>query len=144
LWVKELATKGSEDLKAALRAEFQKRQRDKPKRTQPDKTAPGGKSRKPEQTVDFRTAYQRWYSQALAVIEQLLPERYDEFRDLYRPEKRKEIDVTTYGIADYLAGVRVTRGAMSVRCSTPCRSGWESWSSRSRFSRPLSLVSTPY
>jgi hypothetical protein len=57
-------------------------------------------------------SYQSWYSKALPVIRQLLPERYREFQDQYKLEKRKEnvIDFLTYTISDYLVGVTVTRG----------------------------------
>jgi hypothetical protein len=58
--------------------------------------------------VDFKYEYQRWYSKALRVVEQLLPDRYQEFRDLYMPERRKTIDAETYGVADYIAGLSVT------------------------------------
>jgi hypothetical protein len=60
-------------------------------------------------TPDFKTEYQAWYSPALRVVQQLLPDRYDEFRDLYKPSRRKAIDVETYGVADYIAGIRITR-----------------------------------
>jgi hypothetical protein len=58
---------------------------------------------------DFKTEYQSWYSPSLRVVQQLLPDRYDEFREFYKPSRRKEIDVETYGIADYIAGIRITR-----------------------------------
>jgi hypothetical protein len=57
---------------------------------------------------DFNSQYQLWYSPALRVVQQLLPDRYDEFRELYKLPRRKEIDVETYGIADYIAGIRIT------------------------------------
>jgi hypothetical protein len=61
----------------------------------------------------FGPNYQRWYSQALRVIEQLLPERYAEFRELYRLEKMpKELDVTTYTISDYMNGTTVSRAGV--------------------------------
>jgi hypothetical protein len=61
--------------------------------------------------TSFGPEYQRWYSQTLRVVEQLLPDRYVEFRELYRLDKPpKELDVTTYTISDYLHGTRVTRG----------------------------------
>jgi len=58
----------------------------------------------------FSSEYQDWYSLALRVVEQLLPDRYAEFKEFYRVNRRKEIDVETYGIADYIAGIRITRG----------------------------------
>lgn len=44
----------------------------------------------------FRGDYQIWYSRALPVVRQLLPERLDEFTSLYNDKK------TTYDIAGYL------------------------------------------
>lgn len=54
--------------------------------------------------------YQFWYTKALAIVRQLMPDRLQEFTELYKLEKRKEIDFTTYTISDYLLGLRVTRG----------------------------------
>jgi hypothetical protein len=58
----------------------------------------------------FRGDYQRWYSTALPVIKSLLPDRYSEFRELYRLEHRKEIDVTTYTVSDFARGIVMMRG----------------------------------
>ena len=52
---------------------------------------------------DFGSAYQRWYSEALRVVEQLLPERYDEFRELYRMNK-PPVGRSTYTISEYVQG----------------------------------------
>jgi hypothetical protein len=53
----------------------------------------------------FGAPYQAWYSQAMPVVHQLLPERYEEFCRLYRDE---EIDSAqtraTYTISDYIHG----------------------------------------
>jgi hypothetical protein len=55
--------------------------------------------------LSFRSAYQNWYSQALRVVEQLLPDRYTEFRELYRLDKQpKELTLRTYAITDYVHG----------------------------------------
>ncbi len=54
-------------------------------------------------------SYQGWYSKALRVIEQLLPDRYDEFVQQYIQEKRKNIDALNYTISDYWLGVIITR-----------------------------------
>lgn len=60
---------------------------------------------------DFGSPYQRWYSEALRVVEQLLPDRYVEFRELYRLDKKpKELDVTTYTISEYIHGTTVSQG----------------------------------
>jgi hypothetical protein len=54
----------------------------------------------------FISEYQRWYSLALRVVEQLLPDRYIEFRNFYKDERRKGMDLETYGVADYIKGIR--------------------------------------
>jgi hypothetical protein len=62
---------------------------------------------------NFGAEYQAWYSKALRVVEQLLPDRYQEFRELYRLDKRpKELDVTTYAVSDYIHGTIVSRGGI--------------------------------
>jgi hypothetical protein len=53
----------------------------------------------------FIREYQKWYSPALRLVEQLLPDRYSEFRDLYRNERRKTLSAETYGIADFIASI---------------------------------------
>lgn len=67
-----------------------------------------GKQKEP----NLHFGYQAWYSKALPVVRQLLPERYREFQDQYKLEKRKDsaIDFLTYSISDYLVGLAVTRG----------------------------------
>jgi hypothetical protein len=63
----------------------------------------------------FQTTYQAWYSEALALLTQLLPERVDDFRRLYeKPKNRKQITFENYHIEDYLQGLRVTRGGTEV------------------------------
>lgn len=62
---------------------------------------------------NFGGQYQRWYSKAMRVVEQLLPDRYQEFKELYRLDKRpKELDVTTYTVSDYIHGTVVSRGGV--------------------------------
>ena len=65
--------------------------------------------------------YQSWYTKALPVVKQLIPERYQEFQEQYRLEKRKdkEIDFLTYTISDYLLGLRVTRGYLKEEVVNP-------------------------
>lgn len=58
---------------------------------------------------NFASEYQEWYSLALRLVEQLLSDRYPEFKEFYRAAHRKGIDVETYGIADYIIGIRITR-----------------------------------
>ncbi len=46
----------------------------------------------------------------MEVIRQILPSRYDDFKLLYRDDKRKECDYLTYTMSDYMIGVKRTRG----------------------------------
>jgi hypothetical protein len=87
------------------------------KKPEKDKSPPGdeaGRTHDVFQKIlkekDFRAAYQRWYSEALRVVEQLLPDRYDEFREHYRLDKKpKSLEVTTYTISDFIHGTLVPR-----------------------------------
>lgn len=59
----------------------------------------------------FAGEYQSWYSEALNVIKQLLPDRLEDFIKLYeKPKNRKEIKYGNYVIEDYLQNLTVTRG----------------------------------
>jgi hypothetical protein len=56
----------------------------------------------------FEIHYQGWYTEAIAVIKLLIPDRLAEFVDLYKGDgKRKDISATTYNIQDWLKGSRV-------------------------------------
>jgi len=59
---------------------------------------------------DFKSEYETWYSEALEVIKQILPNRYEDFRRLYKDERRKDINSLTYTMSDYMVGLKVTRG----------------------------------
>jgi hypothetical protein len=55
----------------------------------------------------FEDRYQRWYTEASALLKQLLPDRLKEFNELYHGDgKRKRIIGTTYNIQDWLKGSR--------------------------------------
>jgi hypothetical protein len=58
----------------------------------------------------IQSKYQRWYTNSISVIRQLLPERLQEFNELYKLDKRKDITSLTYTISDYFLGLRITRG----------------------------------
>jgi len=63
----------------------------------------------------FRSAYQHWYSEALLVVKQLLPDRLADFVRLYEtPKSRKEIVHSTYRIEDACQGVRISRGGQVI------------------------------
>lgn len=59
---------------------------------------------------NFETEYDSWYSESLLVVKKIIPDRLDDFVKQYKDEKRKEISFLTYGISDYLLGLRTTRG----------------------------------
>lgn len=59
----------------------------------------------------FHSDYQVWYSEAKAVIKQVLPDRLSDFTGHYeKPKSRKDIRYATYRIEDCLQGITVTRG----------------------------------
>lgn len=59
---------------------------------------------------DFNVAYEAWYSESLALVTQLLPDRLQDFRGHFEvPKSRKEVTFATYRIQDALKGLRVTR-----------------------------------
>lgn len=63
----------------------------------------------------LRSEYQPWYSEALTVLMQLLPERVEDFKAYYAPKgARKELNSGNYTISDYLRGIEVTRGSAKI------------------------------
>ena len=74
------------------------------------------KKKEEKQKLPLHMRYQSWYTKSLPVIRQLTPERYQEFIEQYKLDKRKtkEIDFLTYTISDYLIGLRVSRGYEEV------------------------------
>jgi len=62
-----------------------------------------------------RKEYQAWYSEALAVIRQILPDRVDDFMSYYKPLKpRKELNASTYTISDFLQGISASVGGRTI------------------------------
>lgn len=60
----------------------------------------------------FNSEYQRWYSEGLSLLRQLLPDRVLDFvRHYEKPKSRKSIDYENYRIEDALQGLRITRSA---------------------------------
>lgn len=57
----------------------------------------------------FKPAYEAWYSEATALLKQLMPDRVEDFRSHYaKPKTRKELDFGSYVIEDYMQGTVVT------------------------------------
>lgn len=53
--------------------------------------------------------YQSWYSEARALLRQVLPDRLDDFTRHYeKPKARKSISYESYRIEDYLQDLRIT------------------------------------
>lgn len=65
-------------------------------------------------TMKFASSYQRWFTEASAVVKQLIPDRYKEFEEYYRADpKRKSVNVTNYSIQDWLTGSRAATNEYS-------------------------------
>ena len=63
----------------------------------------------------FKDEYQHWYSEATALVRQLLPDRLSDFTRYYeKPKSRKDITYENYTIEDHLQGLNVTRGGSSI------------------------------
>jgi hypothetical protein len=62
-----------------------------------------------------RKEYQAWYSEALAAIRQLMPDRAEDFIGYYKPmPARKELNPSTYRISDFLQGITTSQGAREI------------------------------
>lgn len=58
---------------------------------------------------DFKQTYESWYSESLALLRQLLPDRVQNFISLYeKPKGRKNIEYGNYVIQDYMQDMRIT------------------------------------
>lgn len=63
----------------------------------------------------FTTDYQRWYSESLAVLRQVLPDRVEDFiRHYEKPKTRKSITFESYRIEDALQGLQVSRAGETI------------------------------
>ena len=58
----------------------------------------------------FKDSYESWYTVALQVVRQVIPDRLADFTKQYKDEKRKQTDFLTYGISDFMIGLQTTRG----------------------------------
>ncbi|OGF51058.1 MAG: hypothetical protein A2044_04810 [Candidatus Firestonebacteria bacterium GWA2_43_8] len=77
-------------------------------------TGPKTSATSPNISADFVLGYQKWYTEAYAVVKQLIPDRLRDFEEYYRLEKRKTIGADNYTIKDYLVGLSVTRGLAEI------------------------------
>jgi len=68
----------------------------------------------------FVETYQSWYSEAKVLIKQVLPDRLSDFVGHYeKPKSRRDVTYETYRIADYLLGLKVTRGYQKEKVVGP-------------------------
>ena len=69
------------------------------------------------ETPNFISDYQSWYSESIALVRQLLPERLDDFRSHYdKPKTRKTLTYGTYVISDALQGLQRTDYDGTIIC----------------------------
>lgn len=60
-----------------------------------------------EDIPSFSVKYQSWYSEAVAVVRQLLPDRLEDFCAYYQtPKNREGVTAENYRISDFLSGYR--------------------------------------
>ena len=73
-----------------------------------DRLNEDGKNNAKKLNGKFEREYQRWYTEAGAVVRQLLPERMAEFVELYQGDgrRRKTFDLVTYNIQDWMTGYK--------------------------------------
>ena len=69
----------------------------------------------------FELNYQIWYSEALVLLKQLLPDRVKDFIDLYKRTKRSKLTVENYAIEDALqhSGIRIGPKIVGVEAAIP-------------------------
>jgi len=64
--------------------------------------------------VNLRRKYQIWYTKSLIVVKEVLPDRHNEFVECYTCSKRKEISYSNFSMYDFLIGISVSRGGVSL------------------------------
>lgn len=77
------------------------------------KTPDAGEKDKATKHYYFPANYQAWYTATLPIIEQLLPDRYAEFVECYKPRRKskaQDYSALDYGIDDYLLGLAIMQG----------------------------------
>jgi len=65
----------------------------------------------------FELEYQNWYTIALAVVKQIIPQRFNEFENLYLADpRRKVINRANFTIQDWLNGYRLYISVIPEDC----------------------------
>ena len=65
----------------------------------------------------FASGYQEWYTRALGAVRELLPDRLAEFTALYHGETRKQRDIITYSISDYVRGLKFSTASQQEQAA---------------------------
>ena len=69
-----------------------------------------------KEEITLEKSYQRWYTESLLVIKQLLPDRLTEFQQLYRGDGRRDrFDGTTFNIQDWMKGFRANTNSFGKK-----------------------------
>lgn len=73
-------------------------------------------SKKADEETPLIMRYNKWYSSAILVIKQLLPDRLTEFTELYQIPRRdnKNITYLNFTISDYFLGLTIRRNGEEV------------------------------
>lgn len=58
-----------------------------------------------KELISFNTNYEQWYSEALLAVKIFIPDRLNDFIQLYKNDKRKSLDAQTYTISDAIVDV---------------------------------------
>ena len=61
----------------------------------------------PQLTIKYET----WYTKALRVVQNLVPERLEDFVSAYKNNRSGPVSYSTYTIQDYLLGIKVNRSS---------------------------------
>lgn len=108
--ISDLLTRGVEIHSAEWKKETDDKIPAKKTASKTTKKAQSEEAKTEKQVFSLPQAYQAWYTKALPVVKQILPDRYADFVEQYKLDKRKDITYLTYTISDYLIGLRITRG----------------------------------
>jgi hypothetical protein len=69
---------------------------------------------------NFFSEYDSWYSEALVLIRQILPDRKQDFISLYeRPKNRKSLQHDNYSMQDFLQGLQRADGSLTMSAGQP-------------------------
>jgi len=68
-----------------------------------------------KETPEFKSEYEAWYSESLALLKQVLPDRVQNFISMYeKPKGRKEVLYDNYVLQDFMQGLTVRHAGRVV------------------------------